>query len=71
MEKAHDFVISELLLENILPQINNLKKKHAWIDNDESRVYFELVSNASDLFPGILLVLESLHKGTYLYYNIL
>jgi hypothetical protein len=68
-ESARDAVISELTADETIAKIASLKKKHAWIDDEQ--VYFELVGNASHLFPDILFICSKVYSQGGVIFNII
>lgn len=55
-EWARNFVVTEATSPSISNQIAKLRDKLPWLDNDESRVYFELVGDTANKFADILFI---------------
>lgn len=68
-ESARDAVISELTTDETIAKVASLAKEFAWID--DGRVYFELVGNASHLFPGILFICSKVYSRDGVIFNII
>ena len=60
VEEARSFVICKLSSDNMIHKINNLERKHPWID--DGYVDFELVGNASHLFLDILSISSKVYR---------
>ena len=58
-EDARDLVLHELASDVMSDKISNLKKSHEWIEDGE--VYFELVGNASHLFPDVSFICSKVY----------
>lgn len=72
-ESAISMVVRELASDMTIKKLTQLKQEHSWI-NDESRVYFELVGNASHLFEDIWVICSKSYSSdgiifTSIYYE--
>ncbi|KAL7531686.1 hypothetical protein ACHAXR_007164 [Thalassiosira sp. AJA248-18] len=65
IEKACDFVVSDIM--HLSSRIAKLKKTHPWIDDDESQVFFELVGDASSLFPDIMFIARRVYVNDLIF----
>jgi len=70
VEKARDFVISELTSNRIQNQLHRLKHEHEWIDDGENHVYFELVGNASSIFDEILFICSRVYSNDLVFVTV-
>lgn len=69
-EGAQDLLARELASDKIMSKITHLRKKNRWMENDS--IYFELVGDASYLFPEILFICSKVYTyANELLYNII
>jgi len=69
-ESAQNLLTRELSSDKVIGKIAHLQKKNHWIENGS--VYFELVGDASYLFPDILFICSKVYAyANELLYNII
>lgn len=67
-ERASCTVIQDLASDTTIKKLSQLKKKHPWVE-EETSVYFELVGDASHLFPDVLFICSKVHCSNGLLFN--
>lgn len=69
IESARDFLVYELSSDRMASRIRKLMKKYSWIE-DETRIYFELIGNASHMFQDILFIASKVNVNGLIFNTI-